>query len=38
MLQVLLIPVFTVMEASAVVYGLARPERRFHVVEKPAEE
>jgi beta-1,4-mannosyltransferase len=37
-LQVLLIPVFTVMEASAVVYGLARPEQRFHVVEKPAEE
>jgi len=37
-LQVVLIPVFTVIEASAVVYGLARPERRFHVVEKPAEE
>lgn len=34
-LQALLIPVFTVIEASAVVYSLVKPERRFHVVHKP---
>ncbi len=34
-LQAILIPVFTVIEGSAVVYSLAKPERRFHVVDKP---
>ena len=33
--QAVLIPLFAVIEASAVVYGLLRPERRFHVVDKP---
>ncbi|HEY1330176.1 MAG TPA: glycosyltransferase family 2 protein [Actinomycetota bacterium] len=33
--QALLIPAFAVIEASAVVYSLVRPERRFHVVGKP---
>ena len=36
--QAVLIPVFAVIEACAVVYSLARPERRFHVVAKPADE
>jgi egghead protein (zeste-white 4 protein) len=35
--QAVLIPVFTVIEASAVVYSLLKPERRFHVVHKPTE-
>lgn len=35
--QAALIPVFTVIEASAVVYSLVKPERRFHVVQKPTE-
>ena len=34
-LQAVAIPVFTVLEASAVVYSLLSPERRFHVVRKP---
>ncbi len=33
--QVLLLPAFQFIEATAVVYGLVRPERRFHVVAKP---
>ena len=33
--QAVLIPVFAVIEASAVVYSLVKPERRFHVVHKP---
>jgi len=36
--QAVLIPVFAVIEACAVVYSLVRPERRFHVVSKPADE
>jgi egghead protein (zeste-white 4 protein) len=36
--QAVLIPVFAVIEACAVVYSLVRPERRFHVVAKPADE
>ena len=36
--QAFLIPVFAVIEGAAVVYSLVRPERRFHVVSKPAEE
>ena len=34
-LQAVLIPIFTLLEASAVVYSLISPERRFHVVHKP---
>ncbi len=34
-LQAVMIPIFTVLEASAVVYSLLSPERRFHVVHKP---
>jgi egghead protein (zeste-white 4 protein) len=34
-LQAVMIPIFTVLEASAVVYSLISPERRFHVVHKP---
>ena len=34
-LQTVMIPIFTVLEASAVVYSLISPERRFHVVHKP---
>jgi hypothetical protein len=34
-LQAVTIPIFTVLEASAVVYSLLSPERRFHVVHKP---
>lgn len=33
--QAALVPVFAVIEATAVVYSMARPERRFHVVHKP---
>ena len=36
--QAVLIPVFAAIEASAVVYSLVRPERRFHVVRKPVVE
>ncbi len=32
--QLLLTPVFSVLESSAVVYALVRPERGFHVVKK----
>ena len=35
-LQAVSIPIFTVLEASAVLYSLISPERRFHVIEKPA--
>lgn len=34
-LQAVMIPIFTLLEASAVVYSLISPERRFHVVHKP---
>jgi egghead protein (zeste-white 4 protein) len=34
-LQAVLIPIFTLLEASAVVYSLISPERRFYVVNKP---
>ena len=34
--QVLLVPVFGVMEAAGVVYAVLRPERGFHVIDKPA--
>ena len=34
--QAVCIPIFTVLEASAVVYSLISPERRFHVIHKPA--
>ena len=34
--QAVSIPIFTVLEASAVLYSLISPERRFHVIEKPA--
>jgi egghead protein (zeste-white 4 protein) len=34
-LQAVTIPIFTVLEGSAVVYSLLSPERRFHVVDKP---
>ncbi len=34
-LQAAMIPIFTVLEGSAVVYSLLSPERRFHVVHKP---
>ena len=37
-LQVVLVPVFTFLEAAAVVYALARPETGFHVVRKTAPE
>jgi len=33
-LQIVLVPVFTFLEAGAVVYALARPETGFHVVRK----
>jgi hypothetical protein len=33
-LQVILTPVFSLMEASAVLWGLFRPDRDFHVVTK----
>lgn len=35
--QAILIPVFAVIEASAVVYSLLKPERRFHVIRKPTD-
>lgn len=31
-LLVILLPVFTLIEAAGVVYALARPERGFHVI------
>ena len=37
-LQAAMIPIFTVLEASSVVYSLISPERRFHVVDKPTPE
>ncbi|HVL93566.1 MAG TPA: glycosyltransferase family 2 protein, partial [Acidimicrobiales bacterium] len=33
-LQVVLLPVFTLMEAAGVIYALVRPERGFHVIRK----
>jgi beta-1,4-mannosyltransferase len=33
-LQVLLVPVFAVMEAAGVVYGIVKPESGFHVISK----
>jgi egghead protein (zeste-white 4 protein) len=33
--QAVLLPAFAVLEGAAVVYAIARPERRFHVVDKP---
>ncbi|MGZ8604742.1 MAG: glycosyltransferase family 2 protein [Actinomycetota bacterium] len=33
--QAILLPVFAVLEGAAVIYALLRPERRFHVVDKP---
>lgn len=33
-LQIVLLPVFTLLEAAGVVYALARPERGFHVIKK----
>ena len=33
-LQVLLVPVFALMEASGVVYGIVKPESGFHVIKK----
>ena len=35
LLQLVTIPIFTVLEGSSVVYSLLSPERRFHVVDKP---
>ncbi|MBA3357861.1 MAG: glycosyltransferase family 2 protein [Thermoleophilaceae bacterium] len=35
-LQVLLIPIFSVMEAAGVIYGIIRPEKGFHVIQKGA--
>ena len=35
-LQVALLPLFTVMEAAGVIYALVRPERGFHVIHKGA--
>lgn len=32
--QTLLMPAFAALEAAAVIYGLLRPERRFHVIDK----
>ncbi len=37
-LQIVLVPVFTFLEAAAVVYALVRPETGFHVVRKTAPE
>lgn len=34
--QILLVPVFGMLEAAGVVYAIVRPERGFHVIDKPA--
>ena len=34
-LQVLLVPVFGLLEGAGVVYAVVRPERGFHVIDKP---
>jgi len=33
--QILLVPVFGIMEGAGVVYAIVRPERGFHVIDKP---
>jgi egghead protein (zeste-white 4 protein) len=36
LLQVLLMPLFGMMEAASVLFAIVRPERGFHVIDKPA--